>query len=301
MIIMEHEHQNFFFTIVVAILIVNSITLFGVLCILSDHEISRVSSGAGINSSPVATTYSPRPVRIPDDLHVASLSPLENSTTGNLATEFPSALFSDSTSATLTGSTIQDYPVLDDSVMPGMNSKGNGSRLPDAPLLPVQTSNSYVTLIYPDNDRPFSNDTLPEEIPNIEVPLLTVYELKNEDASKALPEIQYNLQNPPMIIRWDVADVNITRTKHIEYKRLSTEIEEDIIYERPSELGWFIVSVRNRDTGELVDEGGFGRQYGLQPESQITIRKTGNYSIMIDGFFVKINSFAINVNQQGAG
>lgn len=331
---MEHEQQRFFFIMVVVILIVNSIILFGVLSILSDHEIARISSGAGINSSPSAVISASRPVTMPKDLRVTRISPLKNSTTGNITTGFPPDLLSDSSSVALTG--IQDYPdagqksdlvsersgilaingsyqenpisvnittfvsnssvaIPDDSVMGPINSTGSGSL--DGSLLTVQTQNSSVTLVYTEKKRPPSDYIMPKEIPNIAVPLLPIYELKNEYASQVLPEIQYDLNNPPMIIKCNVTPFNITHVKHIEYKELSTHIEEDVVLERPSEMGWFIVSVRNRDTGELVDEVGIGRQYGLQTQHQITIRRPGRYSITIEGFFAKINSFEIAVNR----
>lgn len=330
---MEDEHQKLFFAVVVGILIVNSVILYGVLSILSDHEMSRISSGAGINSTPKAATV-PKPVALPTAPNVAVPAPTPDNSTKGMAKGFPWDLLSGSVSVVPTSS-IREYPEIGPmpepiserggirantgayqenpafintspvganlsgsipaSVIGEMNSLGHG--FPDESLTQGQTLNTGVTLIYEDPKKAPSNYFIPEETPDNEAPLIPIYQLKDEDSSMVQPEILYDLTKPPMIIKCDISTSNITRVKHIGYKTRSTYHEEDIVTERPSEMAWFLISVRNRDTGELVDEAGFGRQYGLQPLPPITIRKAGRYSITFDGFFVKINSFEIDVKQ----
>jgi hypothetical protein len=112
---------------------------------------------------------------------------------------------------------------------------------------------------------------------------VSIYSLTDQNISQVLPYVSFSLHNPPLVIDYNVTPLSQLRLKHVEYKMVDTYYDEDIEVNRPYEDSWFKIIVRNKDTGEVVTEDGFGRTYSFQMPKQLVIREYGNYSFEFTG------------------
>ena len=122
---------------------------------------------------------------------------------------------------------------------------------------------------------------------------VNIYSLTNQNASQVLPLVSFALHNPPLVIDFNITPLNLVRIKHVEYKMVDTYYEENLEINRPFEDSWFRITVRNKDTGEVVSEDGIGRTYSLQTPKQLVLRENGNYSFEFTG-----NHAAIDLNMK---
>ena len=110
-----------------------------------------------------------------------------------------------------------------------------------------------------------------------------IYSLTNQNISQVLPIVSFTLENPPLVIDYNVTPLELVDLKHIEYKMGETNYAEDLEISRPYENAWFRIIVRNKDTGEVISEDGIGRTYSLQTPKQLVVRESGNYSFEFTG------------------
>ena len=110
--------------------------------------------------------------------------------------------------------------------------------------------------------------------------------------------VSFTLRNPPLVIDYNVTPFTAIDIKHLEYKEISTNYEEDLAINRPYENAWFMVIVRNKDTGEIVSEDGVGGNYSLQTPKQLVVRGTGNFSFEFTGQYATLD-LAMKVRQEG--
>jgi hypothetical protein len=107
----------------------------------------------------------------------------------------------------------------------------------------------------------------------------------------------FDLKNPPMVINVSLIPVNETGTKTVRVKRAgsSETTDEEVTYDRYSPYSWFDVTVRNKNTGQILLEDGFGNSYGKQYSQELNqtmkIINRGTLLIEIDG-----NLIAATVN-----
>jgi hypothetical protein len=98
----------------------------------------------------------------------------------------------------------------------------------------------------------------------------------------------FDLKNPPMLIHYWLQPVNVTGTKTI-IKHSGTDIEttEQVSYDYYSPYAWFEVTVRNKDTGRILVQNGFGNSYGKQYSQDVNqtikVNNQGNIHIELDG------------------
>jgi hypothetical protein len=73
----------------------------------------------------------------------------------------------------------------------------------------------------------------------------------------------YDLKNPPMLIHFYLQPVNQTGKKYV-VKHYGTGIEttEEIAYDYYSPTSWFEVTARDKDTGQILAQDGFGSPPG---------------------------------------
>jgi len=116
---------------------------------------------------------------------------------------------------------------------------------------------------------------------------ITIYSTDNQIVNNLSPDVSVNLKNPPLILDFTITPVNITDRKYIEYKMIGTMHYENVTIDRPSENAWFLVTVTNKDTGKIIAEEGFGRQYGLEATQRLQVFRSGNYRFDFSGEFVK--------------
>jgi len=116
---------------------------------------------------------------------------------------------------------------------------------------------------------------------------ITIYSVDNQIINNRSPDVSVNLKNPPLILDFTITPLNITDQKYIEYKLISTMRYENVSINRPFENAWFLVTVIDKNTGKIVTEQGYGRQYGLEPTQHLQVFRSGNYRFDFSGGFVK--------------
>lgn len=100
----------------------------------------------------------------------------------------------------------------------------------------------------------------------------------------------FDLKNPPMYIHYNVIPVNVTRNSTILQHwdaGPGQMTSENIIYEYFSPYSWFEVTVRNKDTGRILIQNGFGNargnQYSQETNRTINVINGGILLVEIDG------------------
>jgi len=117
-----------------------------------------------------------------------------------------------------------------------------------------------------------------------------IYYLKDKALeTTSIPPVLFNLLNPPLVINFDVVAMNITDKKYFEYKTMSTEHHESIDLTRPYENAVFAIKVTDNDTGVVVADEGYGKEYGLQTPKNIEVKQRGNYTISLSGMYVNVS------------
>ena len=98
----------------------------------------------------------------------------------------------------------------------------------------------------------------------------------------------FDLTAPPLLIDFDVEPKMITREVHAKSDYTDRKYKN---YKQtfPSEDAWFKVTVRDRGTGAIVAENGFGKLYSADTHKQIYMGRPGNYQIELAGNDVKVH------------
>jgi len=109
--------------------------------------------------------------------------------------------------------------------------------------------------------------------------------------------VSFDLKNPPMYINYTVVPFNITVTRYVE----SNQGGHNMItlqYSDYAPYSWFEVTVRNKTTGEIYLQDGFGKTQGLGIYTSATlgpilnsddlqVEMTGNNITATTGIWVK--------------
>ncbi len=98
----------------------------------------------------------------------------------------------------------------------------------------------------------------------------------------------FNLTSPPLIIGFEVEPRMITREKYAtsDYDNIKSGMVKQTY---PSETSWFKVTVRDRQSGRIVSENGFGKLYSADAHKQIFVGSPGDYLIELVGDDVKVH------------
>jgi hypothetical protein len=150
-----------------------------------------------------------------------------------------------------------------------------------SPYVTIETPVPQVTepreLLQPDVSRRSYDD------------FITIYSLTNQNLTQAFPNVSFNLVNPPLIIDYTITPFNVTDIKYIEYKMKSTYYKQNITVNRPFEDTWFTIIVRDKDTGNIIAEDGYGKTRSTDRSNHLEILKSGNFQFAFDGEFGKVN------------
>jgi len=97
----------------------------------------------------------------------------------------------------------------------------------------------------------------------------------------------FDLTVPPLLIDFKVEPKMITREVRAksDYKDRKDETYRQTF---PSEDSWFKVTVRDRNSGAIGAEDGFGKLYSADARKQIYVGQSGNYQIDLTGNDVKV-------------
>ena len=111
----------------------------------------------------------------------------------------------------------------------------------------------------------------------------------------------YDLKNPPMVINFDIKPRIDSRTIWYERKTGSYDTDTnrgDVYVTIPqiSPNAWFEIIVRDKATGNIVLDDGFGRNFGGETNRTVSVRSYGNYQIDMSGneVNVTVKMFIIN-------
>jgi hypothetical protein len=103
----------------------------------------------------------------------------------------------------------------------------------------------------------------------------------------------YDLKNPPLFINFDVKPRIDSRT--IWYENRSGTYDSngnrpDVFVTTPqlSPNAWFEVIVRDKSTGNIVLDDGFGRNFAADTTRTVSVRSYGNYQIDMSGNEVEV-------------
>lgn len=97
--------------------------------------------------------------------------------------------------------------------------------------------------------------------------------------------VAFDLKTPPMYINYTVIPFNITVNKYVQSKQGSNDWIT-LQYSDYAPYSWFEVTVRNKTTGEIYLQNGFGQARGLGIYTSATlgpILKTDNLQIEMKG------------------
>lgn len=148
----------------------------------------------------------------------------------------------------------------------------------------------YVTMEPQEPDVDYLHQIIQPEIPRrSDEGYVIIFSLKNHSLFDKQPSVSFNLVNPPLIIEYNVTPFSFSDTRHVEYKRISTSYGEDIVVDRPYEGTWVKVVVKDKATGQIVTEDGYGNVFGKQTPREIVLYNNGNYLIEISGAYAAID------------
>lgn len=92
----------------------------------------------------------------------------------------------------------------------------------------------------------------------------------------------YNLKNPPMFINYSVIPTNYTE-KRLVTSRTGTRQESVIEIDTYSPYSWFEITIRNKTTGEIYLQDGFGKDYSTYLKNTLKVYKRDDLLIEMKG------------------
>jgi len=92
----------------------------------------------------------------------------------------------------------------------------------------------------------------------------------------------FNLKNPPMYINYTVIPTNITGKKVVNSQYLSKD-EQVISYDMYDPQSYFVITVRNKTSGKVYLEDGFGTDYTTYLTRTLKVLNTDDMLIEIKG------------------
>jgi len=228
-------------------------------------------------------------------LDIASRSPYQTGAAGQGAGEPGTSLILKTPTTTTTTTTTPVTPLQIRTPTPATTT------IPPTPSL-KQADNlitTYVTI-----ETPVPQVTEPRQLLQPDVSrrsyddFITIYSLTNQTLTQAFPNVSFNLVNPPLIIDYTVTSYNVTDIKYIEYKMKSTYYKQNITVTRPYEDTWFKIIVRDKDTGNIIAEDGYGKTLSTERTKSLHIQKSGNFQFEFDGEFGTV-SLTMKVDKFG--
>jgi hypothetical protein len=98
----------------------------------------------------------------------------------------------------------------------------------------------------------------------------------------------YDLKNPPMIIHFSLQPVKVTGKKIVvKHYGLDIETTEEVKYDYYSPYSWFEVIVRDKNTGKIFTQDGFGsppgNSYSQNTNKTMKVYNTGELLIELKG------------------
>jgi hypothetical protein len=92
----------------------------------------------------------------------------------------------------------------------------------------------------------------------------------------------YNLKNPPMLINYTVIPTNVTSKKVITSKIVG-QGDQTITIDTYSPNSWLEITIRDKTTGEIYQQDGFGKDHSTYLKNTMKVNKYGDLLIEIKG------------------
>jgi len=157
---------------------------------------------------------------------------------------------------------------------PGMPTPDPGYLIPATP--------------YPTTTRSMAGPTFsgPPAVTPTPDPYVTIYNRTTQfNLTHTAEAFAFDLTAPPLIIDFRVEPKMITREK---YATSDTDIKGGLIKQTyPSETAWFTVTVRDRESGKIAAEDGFGKLFSADTRKSVFVGELGDYLIEFSGNDVK--------------
>jgi hypothetical protein len=121
---------------------------------------------------------------------------------------------------------------------------------------------------------------------------VVIYSARNQPFAFNKTAVSFDLKNAPMLIDFQLSNTNITRNISGDSRVLTNEWTfNNTIYYDP--IAYFEVTVREKTTGNIVLQDGFGqsKQYGTETTRHLKVFSAGNYLIEFGG-----NKVIANIN-----
>jgi len=155
------------------------------------------------------------------------------------------------------------------SVTPSGSSQG--TQEPTVSQIYVNEVTPFETVILPGMETPTSGYSIFSESTPIPQDQSCLINLKTQVYSYNKTAFAFNLKNPPMFINYSVIPTNITVTKLVTLKT-GSKGEQTIRYSDYSPYSWFEITVRNKTTGEIYLQDGFGPGKGYRSYTAGTVK-----------------------------
>ena len=167
------------------------------------------------------------------------------------------------------------------------------------PIVTTVPTPIYVTIETPYATPTVAYWTTPATISPIKEDYVMIYSIKNQPFNYSKSAVSFDLKNPPMLIDFFLSNTNTTRNISGESRVLKNEWTfNNTVYTDP--MAYFEVTVREKSTGNIVLQDGFGqsKQYGTENPRQLKVYSAGNYRIEFVGNKVTAN-IDLSVKREG--
>jgi hypothetical protein len=164
---------------------------------------------------------------------------------------------------------------------PGSSQSDTGQSVDTSTTTPL-----YVTI-----ETPYQTPTIPRTHTPVATPTpddyIQIYSTAQYFSWNATA-VSFNLTKPPMIINFAVIPVNLTGTKTVTSK-FESKGEVEVTYDYFSPYSWFEITVREKNTGRILNKEGFGsyKQYsdntGRDLPRTLKVMQPGNLLIEMTG------------------
>ncbi len=107
-----------------------------------------------------------------------------------------------------------------------------------------------------------------------------IYSLDQKFAFGQKVNFAHDLTRPPLYIRFNLTPTLITRHRLVS---IGTNNEHYENTTETSPYAWFEVNVLDAESGAVIDQQGFGKEYSDITKQSFMVRKSGNYIIEMSG------------------
>jgi len=107
---------------------------------------------------------------------------------------------------------------------------------------------------------------------------------KNLSYPDAPTALAFNVTDPPLVIRYEVFPIIAHDTKFYINQTTSRKGQGELINTSyPSENSWFTITVYDRETGQEIDEDGYGETYARISDHTFIVHEAGSFLVQFDG------------------